>query len=42
MEVYVIAKHIEDTVHFYCKCPQLAVAWPNLPIPYPAPITLYL
>ena len=36
MECYVIAKQkIEDTVHFYCECPQLAVGQPKLPGPAP-------
>ena len=33
MECYVIAKNIEDTVHFYSKCPQLAIGRPKLPVP---------
>ena len=35
MELYVIAKNIEDTMHFYCKSPQLAVGWPKLPVTAP-------
>ena len=35
MQFYVIANNIEDTVHFYCKCPQLAVGWPQLPVAAP-------
>ena len=35
MECYVLATNIEDTVHFYLKCPKLAVWWPKLPVRAP-------
>ena len=33
IEFYVTVKKIENTVYFYCKCSQIAVGCPKLPVP---------